>query len=495
MKLLREHQLALAGILAVLTLSLRLSRPRDPWYTRWTDIVLRYNIFYGQRGQYVHQLHEKYGPVVRIGPNQVDINDINAFKTIYSTREVFVKSEWYRVLTGHAVNDSLFATTDPDVHRRLRRLLSAPLSEAALASSHDLFQRKAKMAVRRMREAMDEKGVADVYMWWMFMATDIIGELTFGKSFDMLAKSERDQYAIDVQGISHTTAVYTTFAPLDRLFRFLPIPLMQRAYRAIQNLGFHAAESVARYKSLTREDDPEKVYHDDTPSDAEYQPKLFEKVFAAEKEGTMSAKEIRENAQGYIVAGTDTTAVTLTYLVWAVCRAPARVRKALLDEMAAMAGDDDDYEPSLEDLKGAKYLNCVVDEALRLYGAAQTGLPKVVPRGGAVLAGYALDAGTTVEAQSYSLHRDERVFADPDTFEPGRWEDASREMRAQLVAFGGGARACIGIHLAKMELRLGAFHFFRAFPGAEAAAPDDEMSMKTFFVLAPKAGRCLVRAR
>lgn len=46
-----------------------------------------------------------------------------------------------------------------------------------------------------------------------------------------------------------------------------------------------------------------------------------------------------------------------------------------------------------------------------------------------------------------------------------------------------------------MELRLGAFHFFRAFPNAEAAAPDDEMRVETYFVLTPKAGRCLMRVR
>lgn len=189
------------------------SRVPGPWYTRWTDVGLRYTTFYGRRGQYVHQLHEKYGtkpnvtgnecsyemnecmsdrnlgPVVRVGPNQVDICDIKAFKTIYATREVFVKSPWYRVLTGDTV-DGLFTTSDPNYHRRLRRFLSAPLSEASLVSSHGLCQRKAKLAVRRMRDEMEETGAADVYKWWMFMTTDIIGELTFGKSFDMLAKSE-----------------------------------------------------------------------------------------------------------------------------------------------------------------------------------------------------------------------------------------------------------------------------------------------------------------
>jgi hypothetical protein len=45
---------------------------------------------------------------------------------------------------------------------------------------------KARLAVSRAGEEMQERGVADVFKWWLFMATDIIGELSFGKSFEML---------------------------------------------------------------------------------------------------------------------------------------------------------------------------------------------------------------------------------------------------------------------------------------------------------------------
>lgn len=232
---------------------------------------------------------------------------------------------------------------------------------------------------------------------------------------------------------------------MHRLLRYLPIPLIQSAYRTSRNLAAYSDESIARYKGLAQDqkDDLKKMHHrqnGDVPSSStDNRPKLFEKLFAAESQGALSHREIRDNAQGYIVAGSDTTAVTLTYLVWSVCRAPPHVRNKLLDEIAAF-----ENEPSAEDLKGAKYLNCVIDETLRLYGAAQTGLPRVVPPGGAVLGGYALDWGTTVEAQAYSLHRDGKVFEKPDMYEPGRWEGASKEMREQLVPFGGGARGGFG---------------------------------------------------
>lgn len=129
------------------------------------------------------------GPIVRLGPNEVDVCDIKAYKEIYTVRETFVKSYWYKILTGGFV-DTIFTTSDTTFHRRIRRLLSAPLSEASLASSHDFIAIKVNLAIQRMKEEMAEKGAADVYKWWLFMATDIIGELTFGKSFEMLDKTE-----------------------------------------------------------------------------------------------------------------------------------------------------------------------------------------------------------------------------------------------------------------------------------------------------------------
>lgn len=46
------------------------------------------------------------------------------------------------------------------------------------------------MAINRMDEEMGKRGAADVFKWWLFMATDVIGELSFGESFRMLEAGE-----------------------------------------------------------------------------------------------------------------------------------------------------------------------------------------------------------------------------------------------------------------------------------------------------------------
>lgn len=49
-----------------------------------------------------------------------------------------------------------------------------------------LVNSRVRLAISQIAGEMKRRGVADVFKWWMFMATDIIGELTFGKSFQML---------------------------------------------------------------------------------------------------------------------------------------------------------------------------------------------------------------------------------------------------------------------------------------------------------------------
>lgn len=124
----------------------------------------------------------------------------------------------------------------------------------------------------------------------------------------------------------------------------------------------------------------------------------------------LAPMDLMFEAQSFITAGTDTTAVTLTYLIWAVTNDDS-VREKLVKELQALPPDFTHAE-----LKQLPYLNAVIDEALRCYGAAPGSLPRIVPAGGATLAGHHVPGGVVTTTQSYSLHRDPDVFPDPSRF-------------------------------------------------------------------------------
>ncbi|KAJ1332960.1 azaphilone biosynthesis cytochrome P450 monooxygenase [Microdochium nivale] len=145
---------------------------------------------------------------------------------------------------------------------------------------------------------------------------------------------------------------------------------------------------------------------------------LLQKLYKTQEDDAeaFSEKELTDTAIEYTIAGSDTTSTTLTYLVWAVCRHP-KVRKQLVAEVAALPEDF-----TQADLKSLHFMSLVIWETLRLFAAAPTSLPRVVPPGGAGIDGHWLPGGTIVSTTAYVLHRDPAVFVNPDKFDPWRWE-------------------------------------------------------------------------
>lgn len=138
---------------------------------------------------------------------------------------------------------------------------------------------------------------------------------------------------------------------------------------------------------------------------------LFSQMLAAtdseEKTATLTDQDVKEEAGNLIVAGSDTTAVTLTYLVWAVLKQP-ELQSQLEDEISQLSED-----LTTAELETAPILNSVIEETLRLYGAAPGGLPRTVPSQGATMGGYHIPGGVEVSTQAYTNHRDPSVFTDP----------------------------------------------------------------------------------
>ena len=193
----------------------------------------------------------------------------------------------------------------------------------------------------------------------------------------------------------------------------------------------YAEDSLARHKRSILAD-PDNAW-----------PSLLSKLLAdegrEEKTGlTISYEDLVTNAQSYIIAGTDTTALSLTYLVWEVCR-NRRIRDTLVTELRTL-GQTDSSMLDDEQLRSLKYLNNVVYETLRLHPAVAAGLPRQVPPGGAEFEGYYIPAGTVITSQAYSVSRNCDIFPEPELFKPERWDNTTKDMQDSIMAFGSGSR-------------------------------------------------------
>jgi cytochrome P450 len=161
----------------------------------------------------VHKLHEKYGkavcrhvgleytanhiyplcnaigPVVRVSPYELDISEIDAVKEIHRVGGHYRKSDFYSNI-GHRSIRTLFSTTDAQHHAVRRRLLSAGMAHTNLARVEPAVQDRVQLTIKQMAGEMSRRGAVDVFKWWTFMATDVIGELSFGQSFQTLEHGE-----------------------------------------------------------------------------------------------------------------------------------------------------------------------------------------------------------------------------------------------------------------------------------------------------------------
>ncbi|KAK1566085.1 cytochrome P450 [Colletotrichum navitas] len=448
-----------------------LSHIPGPWYTRFTTMPSVYKTIMASHPVWIHDLHAKYGPVVRYSPYEVDVSDPPGCQRIAPR-----PSPWYSQLVTDS--SSVFNEINPDIHRKYRRLLSNPMSETGLKAFLSRIDSKVRLAISRIDEENKVRGAADVAKWFMFLSFDVIGDLTFGESFGNLERGEKNQSVNDFVRLGFVSSLRTTFPIIAFLSLYLPIPVFKEATTIQYRTFDYTQAALDRHAKRIEE----------TGSDS--RPTVFRKVYNAGQEDTWTPIEIRDNAQVFIVGGSDTTANSMIYLVWAVCKHP-KIKAKLLEELDGLP---DNY--TYDDLRELKYLNCVVDETLRLYTALPCGLPRIVPASGAEFSGTFVPSGFTVTTQAYSLHRDENAFPDPYRFYPERWENTTQLIKDCTMPFGGGSRTCLGRHLGRIELHLITARFFRTFPKATISdiegMSDKDMKPALYFLMVPSGHRCLI---
>lgn len=128
--------------------------------------------------------------------------DLDAFKEIHKIGTKYMKSDWYMRLANFP-KAGVFTMLDPHEHGPRRKLLSRSFSRTYLVENWESTVReKALLAVEKIKgDAM--RSSADVYNWWMLLASDISAHLAFGESFGMLETGH-------VSGISHTMSLKLT---------------------------------------------------------------------------------------------------------------------------------------------------------------------------------------------------------------------------------------------------------------------------------------------
>jgi len=161
----------------------------------------------------------------------------------------------------------------------------------------------------------------------------------------------------------------------------------------------------------------------------------------------MSDRQMLDEILTLIVAGHETTAASLNWFWYLLTQAP-HVAARIHAEVDAAAG----APPRYEQLESFPYVRRALDETLRLYPPGWLLTRRSIAA--ATLGGYSLPPRTDVLISPYLIQRHPDFWQDPDVFEPDRFlpEVNAGRNRFVYLPFGLGPRACIGEHLALIEM-------------------------------------------
>ena len=133
-------------------------------------------------------LHDKYGPLVRTGPNEVSVSDVAAIKQIYRAGTKFQKSDWYSVWQGHRKFD-LFAERNERLHGEQRRLVSSAYSMEALKDLEPFVDKAIEVFMGCMKQREDQ--VVDMGNWVQLFAFGKVHVFTVEPTHTELSRCDR----------------------------------------------------------------------------------------------------------------------------------------------------------------------------------------------------------------------------------------------------------------------------------------------------------------
>ncbi|KAM7201232.1 cytochrome P450 [Naviculisporaceae sp. PSN 640] len=447
-------------------------------------------IFYHQalrEGQLMHvlpSLHNKYGPIVRISPNEVHISDPEAYDKIHHIGTKFIKDPtFYTPMDGVLRTPILLTVIPNEEHRERRGPLNPFFSRRSVLELEGIIRGKAKKLVKMMENvffdtAADQKKgevIFDMHHAIRAFSVDVITEYAYARCWNQM---DMEDYGRDYQDairsiqaffpylISFPDVVLPIFAVLPDWLLLKVFPPFRRWFDSLETVRTAVTE-VRKEISQGIKPPRRTIFHDlmepqvSGPEDIEALPD------GKKQRQVLSDETVFADAVNVTGAGAETTGSTAARAIFEVLSNPTiyqRLSKELRD--AFPDGIDSMTMPALEKLP---LLTGVIKEALRLSPGIPGHIPRVVPCPGITLTNNLphLPGGTTVSMSAWTLHHNTEAFANPTVFDPDRWinddPDKLRFREKCMIPFGRGSRNCIGQNLAMCELysTIGAiFHRF-----------------------------------
>jgi cytochrome P450 len=334
----------------------------------------------------------------------------------------YVKDKLQRVLLAEFLGQGLLAS-EGDFWLRQRRLMQPAFHRQRVAAYGQLMGEQAQRLLALWRDG-ERRDISDDMMK---LTLGIVVRCLFGLELE----SEAAQVGPALNRVmDHFSTMQSLVVP-----GWVPTP-ENLGYRAALRRLYGTVDEIVRRRRATGGDTGD----------------LLSMLLQVQDEdgSRMSDQQVRDEALTLMLAGHETTAITLSFC-WDLLSRNPEAEALLHQELASVLGG---RAPTVEDLSALPFTDAVVKEALRLFPPAWSLSRESVEED--EIAGWRIPPRSMVWVNQWTVHRDPRFYEEPLAFKPQRWLDGleRRLPRFAWFPFGGGPRLCIGLSFAMMEAKL-----------------------------------------
>ncbi|KAK4451272.1 cytochrome P450 monooxygenase-like protein [Podospora aff. communis PSN243] len=420
-----------------------------PLFAKLSSYYLPYHLLYRSTNftTLFTRLHAQYGPIVRIGPDEVHVATLDGYNRIYNQR--FDKEPALYKCFGE--DESSFGELTYAAMKVRKDRLSGLFTRSGVKGLEHVIRANVDRTIGRiLQECTSASKSIDFFLAMRCLAVDVITTFCFAKKIDAVdTPGFRAPIILAMEASIFNFLVFMNFPIVNKMLFSLPMWLSRLTAPELNGLFDLQVLLQGQIDELLA--NPKRL--ESVPHKTIYHPLLE----------TGTRKSLYEEGQAMLFAGTDTVSNTAMLLVYYVLQNPD-IETKLLDELRTVWPDKNSQPPSWDTLEKLPYLSAVIKEALRLTPGVAAGLKRVVGKEGIEVEGIFISAGTIIHSSGHMLNLDEKLWEEPRRFKPERWlvgKEERRDMEARLVTFSKGPRMCMGINLAYCELYIAVATMFR----------------------------------
>ncbi|PVH92548.1 putative benzoate 4-monooxygenase cytochrome P450 [Periconia macrospinosa] len=415
------------------------------WFETYVDL------FHHDFPQRLSKIHDKYGPIVRVAPNEIHVNDADFFQT------VFVAAAKHRTdiipPRGLGQDDSIGSTRTHDMHQLRRKPLDKFMGLQNIVRLQGMIHEEIRTLDQKISALKNSGKPVRLDCVFTSFTGDIVGRLACGESPSLLeGKDFTPEWYDMIRGAARIIPLLRHFPQLGEATRMLPNWLVQAltprsaGFRVLQELG---EKRIARVRAeVARE----------TKSDGEEGGSMFHHLLRSDiPDAEKSTERLNAEAVSFLGAGTYPTAATTIFVAYYILADP-KIEERLREDLKDVMANFDEEVPNFTKLEQIEYLSACIKEGLRLLRLFRR-KSRISTDLDLQYGNFTIPKGTPVSLSPYTMHMDPEVFPEPEKFKPDRWLGGNLDprMKRNLNPFLGGSRNCIGMHVAwaQMYLMLG----------------------------------------